>query len=106
MKALENIRVADLTVGQLSQLMRDIVHETMAEAAVQPERETFEDYTSGQYVYGIGGIARLLGVSKTYAQRLKSSGTLDDAICQRGRKIICDSNKAVMLFGDLRNKKK
>lgn len=100
MGAIENIRVSDLTVGQLAQLMREI----MAETALRQEPtevEVHEDYTDGNLAYGIGGIADLLGCSRTYAQRLKSSGVLDPAINQYGRKIICDKAKALEIFGSL-----
>lgn len=104
MGAIDNIRVADLTVGQLAQLMRDI----MAETALRQEPadvEVREDYTDGKLVYGIGGIAGLLGCSRTYAQRLKSSGVLAPAITQHGRKIICDRRKALEIFGSLNHRK-
>lgn len=97
MSAIDNIRVADLTVGQLAQLVRDII----ADTAEPKETETVirEDYTDGRYVYGIHGIAQLLGISTTYAQRIKSAGMLDGAIVQHGRKIVCDARMAVELFG-------
>lgn len=103
MGAIENIRVSELTVGQFSRLVRDLVRETMEGARPQPERVTVEDYTTGRYVYGISGIAALFGCSKTYAQRIKSSGLLDGAIVQHGRKIMCDARKAVEL---MKNKSK
>ena len=104
MSAIENIRVSDLRVGQLAQLMRDI----MAETALRQdpaEVEVHEDYTDGKLVYGIRGIADPLGCSRTYAQRLKSSGILDPAINQYGRKIICNKEKALEIFGSLKHQK-
>lgn len=103
MGAIENIRVSELTVGQFSRLVRDLVRETMDTARTQTERVTVEDYTTGRYVYGISGIAALFGCSKTYAQRIKSSGLLDEAIVQYGRNIMCDARKAVEL---MKNKSK
>ncbi|MBD5131912.1 MAG: DUF3853 family protein [Clostridiales bacterium] len=98
MGAIENIRVADLTVGQFAQLMRDVMAENMP--AKEPDEVVVsEDFTGERYVYGINGIARLFGCSRTYAQRLKSSGKLAPAIRQEGRKIMCDAQKAVELFG-------
>lgn len=96
MSAIENLRVADLTVGQFAQLIRDIYTENAPKK--EPEEAISVDYTTGRYVHGIGGIARLLGRSKTYTQRLKSSGLLDEAIIQHGRTIICDAQKALELL--------
>lgn len=100
MSAIDNIRVADLTVGQLADLVRGIVAEAVNGQRKEPEETVIrEDYTRGRYVYGIDGIAALLGVSKTTAQKIKSDGLLRDAISQHGRKIVCDAKLAVELFG-------
>lgn len=53
-----------------------------------------------EYVYGINGLADLIGCSKTHASRLKSQGIFDEAIIQRGRKIIIDREKALELFNN------
>ncbi len=56
------------------------------------------DTSKREYVYGIKGLADLLGCSKAHAQNLKSAGLFDDAIIQNGRKIIIDKEKALELF--------
>lgn len=53
-----------------------------------------------EYVYGINGLADLIGCSKTHASRLKSQEIFDEAIIQRGRKIIIDREKALELFNN------
>ena len=53
-----------------------------------------------EYVYGINGLADLIGCSKTHASRLKSQGIFDEAIIQRGRTIIIDKEKALELFNN------
>ena len=53
-----------------------------------------------EYVYGINGLADLIGCSKTHASRLKSQGIFDEAIIQRGRTIIIDREKALELFNN------
>ncbi len=50
------------------------------------------------YVYGIKGIAKLFECSRTTAQKLKSSGILNDAIIQNGRKILVNKKRALELF--------
>lgn len=51
-----------------------------------------------RYVYGIEGLAKLIGKSKNTAQRLKSSGIIDDAIIQNGRTIMIDADLALELI--------
>ena len=53
-----------------------------------------------KYVYGIKGLATLLGCSTATAQRIKSSGAIDGAIIQRNRRIIIDAEKALKLYDD------
>jgi hypothetical protein len=52
-----------------------------------------------KHVYGIAGIARLFDCSMPTAHRIKSSGKIDKAIVQIGRKIIVDANLALELAG-------
>ena len=52
-----------------------------------------------EYVYGIGGIARLFGCSIPTANRIKKSGRINRAITQIGRKIIVDADMALELAG-------
>lgn len=49
-------------------------------------------------VEGIEGIARLYGCSRATAQRIKSSGRIDAAITQVGRKIVVDTRLALQLY--------
>lgn len=50
------------------------------------------------YVYGINGLASILGCSRPTAQRIKSTGKLDSAISQTGRTIVVDVDKALELI--------
>lgn len=50
------------------------------------------------YVYGISGLAAILGCSRPTAQRIKSTGKLDSAISQTGRTIVVDVDKALELI--------
>lgn len=73
--ANRNLRVADLTVGELL----DIIDEHLS-AAREPSRT----------IRGVGGLAEYLHCSVRSAQRLKSSGRIDKAIIQSGRTIVID----------------
>ena len=51
-----------------------------------------------KYEYGLKGLAKTLGCSRSKAAELKSSGILDDAIIQNGHLIIIDKEKAMELM--------
>lgn len=77
--------LAALTVGQFLSLMRE---------GLQDEAQQRADT---EYVYGIVGIARLLGVSRATAQRYKDT-FLKPAILQCGRKIVANKSEVLDLF--------
>lgn len=56
--------------------------------------------TETKYVYGIDGLAKLIGCSKNYAGILKRTGMFNEAISQNGRTIIIDAELALKLFND------
>jgi hypothetical protein len=51
-----------------------------------------------KYEYGLKGLAKTLGCSRSKAAEIKSSGILDDAIIQNGHLIIIDKEKAMELM--------
>lgn len=78
-----------LTVAEF----REIIHEgTQQPATPEPAIADHE------CVYGIAGLAELIGASKTTAQKLKSSGELNTAITQIGRKIIINKKIALQIL--------
>lgn len=90
-------RVIDLTVGELLDLLEGIDRpQVVVDAASQQK----------QYVYGLSGIARLFGCSRTTANRLKQRGKIDGAITQVGNLIIVDAEKALELAGKKKHNKK
>ena len=50
------------------------------------------------YAYGLKGLAKFLGCSRSKASEMKSSGMLDEAIIQSGNIIIIDKKKALELL--------
>lgn len=78
-----NTRIIDMTLGDLFAA----IDEHMAQQA-KPVRN----------VYGIAGIASLFGCSNATAQRIKSSGRIDGAIVQTGRKIVVNADRAIELY--------
>ena len=84
MKGLDlNTPLWQLTVGQFLDLCQ--------QANQVPE----EKEESGELVYGLDGLARLLGCSKTTAQARKSAGEFDEALYQTGRKVVFDKAKVL-----------
>lgn len=55
--------------------------------------------SESKYVYGLKGLAKMLGCSVSKASDIKSSGILNEAIIQNGNIIIIDKQKALELFG-------
>lgn len=53
-----------------------------------------------EYVYGIKGIADLLGVSESTVERWKKDGILTGAYIQRNRSIIAEKEKVLQIFDD------
>lgn len=86
-----NVRLIDLTVGQLQEIIDRSVAESMRRHKPQdnPRRLT----------YGIKGIAELFGVSERQARNIKASGIIAQAIYQKGRTIITDTELALELYG-------
>ena len=70
-----------------------------ARSYVQPTNEQNEKKDSQEHlVYGLKGIADFLHQSITTAWRLKKSGKYNEAISQRGRCIITDTDKLLELM--------
>ncbi|MEH6658302.1 MAG: DUF3853 family protein [Leeuwenhoekiella marinoflava] len=92
LEALKEKPIFQMTGEEFLFLQRNIDKEP------QEAKETLSDNVSKKYVYGIRGIAKLIGGSVSSANRLKKSGVIDKAIIQNGRKIIVDSELALELI--------
>ena len=79
----DDIRLIDLTVGQLRALL--------SEASPRVE----ERADDGEMVYGLKGLAELLGVSLSTAQSLRNSGRIKSATVQSGRKLAFRKHKVL-----------
>lgn len=93
-------RIIDLTLGELLEAVEDRVKEAIAG---KPDKESA---TEKRYVYGLKGLARLLGCSKTTASRIKTSGKIKPAITQVGALLIIDADLALKLLADDKQTKK
>ena len=83
------LRIIDLTVGQLMDLLKG--EKDVPKKIVQEIKER-------RKVYGIAGIAQIFNCSMTTANRIKASGKIDKAISQCGRIITIDADFALELM--------
>ena len=74
-----------LTVGEFMELQKRLL-------------KLFKQQSANRYEYGLKGIAKIFGVSRSKAQEIKNSGMIDEAIFQNGKTIIIDREKALELF--------
>lgn len=87
-----NTPLSFLTVGEFLELLK----------SKEPQQESQVNETT-EYEYGLTGLANVLGCSKATAWKVKKSGVLDEAITQRGRKIIINKHLAVKLYNDVKS---
>lgn len=92
-----NTRIIDLTLGELLDAVEDRVRAVLANKPTKQEGER-------RYVYGLKGLAKLLGCSKTTASRIKTSGKIDKAITQIGSLLIIDADLVLELAGNKEKK--
>jgi hypothetical protein len=81
-------KLADLTVAEFANLMNDVLTK---------EKQICQN----DYVFGLYGLANLLGVSLPTAQRIKNTGAIDDAITYAGRKMVINKQ---MVFDKLKGR--
>lgn len=85
-----NSRVIDLTLGELLDAVKEKVKAILpGSLQKQPQDKNF--------VYGLKGLAKLLGCSKTTAARVKASGKYDAAITQIGALLIIDADEVLRI---------
>lgn len=81
-----------LTVGELVEVLQPVIGQKaddyVAKVAEQEKK----------YVYGVAGLAKLLGCSIATAQRRISSGKLDKCIIRTGRIIVIDRDSALEIL--------
>ncbi|WP_302296325.1 DUF3853 family protein [Bacteroides finegoldii] len=85
-RILDDTPLFKLTVGELKALLQN----SMLGQNIERQKKL---------VYGLQGLADLLHCTKRHASKIKSSGILNEAIKQRGRTIVIDSELALELFG-------
>lgn len=88
-----------LTVGEFFK----IIEQKIVSKDNEQVSSELKDFTQKEYVYGLAGLADVIGCSKNHASKLKGEGIFDEAIIQTGRKIIVDKAKVLEILKN-RNK--
>lgn len=87
-----NKPIIQATLGDLKEMIEDM----FATPTDYPHDKPPE--VKRHMVYGLAGLAKLLGVCKSTASKIKSSGILDSAISQHGKVIVIDADLALELM--------
>ncbi len=75
-----NTPIWQLTIGEFIEFQRKWTEPAPPKDLTVPSNK--------KYVYGLAGLAKLFGCSTRAASTLKSSGKIDKAVIQNGRKIV------------------
>ena len=94
---LKNKPLFQSTLGDLVECVKE-------ELGLSQIIEDTSEKKSKLHVYGIAGLAKLLSCSIPTAQRIKSSGVIDEAISQCGKIIVVDADLALDLLRLSNNK--
>ena len=90
---LFNKPLSNATIGDIVEAVR--LHLQSSNESDIEESHQADSSSKKHYVYGIAGLAQLLGCSTATAQRIKSRGILNDAISQSGKIIVIDADLAL-----------
>lgn len=93
-------RIIDLTVGQLEGLIRSWIRSEEASAKADDDRQ------DKRHVYGLKGLAKLLGCSTTSACKINTSGIIEPALTRLGNLLIYDSDMVLDLIKKHKDRRK
>lgn len=88
MKLDPKTKLSDITVGDFIELQNQIKNEKFN----QPKQNS-------NFIYGLKGLAKLLGCSRATASKIKNSGKIDDSYWQEGNIIVFEKSKVLELLG-------
>lgn len=86
-----NTPVWQLSIGEFMELLKERTDDEPTKTEIANDKDKW-------LVYGYAGLANLLGVSKTTAWKIISSGEINEAVTQRGRTIVIDAALALELI--------
>lgn len=85
------------TIGDLKEMIEEMLT-PMGDIPEEPQKDVKK-----HLVYGLAGLAKLLGVCKSTASKIKQSGILDPAISQHKKVIVIDADLALELMKARKN---
>ena len=85
------------TIGDLKEMIEEMLT-PMSDIPEEPQKDVKK-----HLVYGLAGLAKLLGVCKSTASKIKQSGLLDPAISQHKKVIVIDADLALELMKARKN---
>ncbi len=86
-------RLIDITLGELMETLRAAgFGQTQKAEEEKPQQPATKEKW---LVQGLDGLAKLLGMSKTQAWRLRKTGLIDDATYSYGQIIVFDAEKVL-----------
>ena len=91
----DHTRIIDLTVGQAEDLFRGWVRSEVESAKAGAAAANAQ---SNRHVYGLKGLAKIIGCSTTRACQINTSGIIDAARTRVGNLMIFDSEQVLELL--------
>ena len=89
LEALLNKTVLTMNGAEFLELLHQVKRTEVKEEKKQSSLNDYRDLP--QFITGIKGLAKVLGISVSTVNRMKTEGLLDDAIFQNGKTVIFDT---------------
>lgn len=89
---IKNKPIMMLTVGELVEVLQPVIGQKADDSVAKVAEQ------GKKYVYGVAGLAKLLGCSIATAQRRISSGKIDKCVIRSGRLIMIDKEAVLEIL--------
>lgn len=96
LEALLNKTVLTMNGAEFLELLHQVKRTEVKEEKKQSSLNDYRDLP--QFITGIKGLAKVLGISVSTVNRMKTEGLLDDAIFQNGKTVIFDTYKVLEIL--------
>lgn len=96
LEALLNKTVLTMNGVEFLELLHQVKRTEVKEEKKQSSLNDYRDLP--QFITGIKGLAKVLGISVSTVNRMKTEGLLDDAIFQNGKTVIFDTYKVLEIL--------
>lgn len=96
LEALLNKTVLTMNGAEFLELLHQVKRTEVKEEKKQSSLNDYRDLL--QFITGIKGLAKVLGISVSTVNRMKTEGLLDDAIFQNGKTVIFDTYEVLEIL--------